>query len=167
MAEACSQFDVRSFMETKFVDTSEPVGSTLTTGGPPRYLDQNWTIRRAFASWARRAARLEAAQRFGYEDSNSVFFVPDQQGTARMSLSLTQPLLNGAGRWYNTSAVVLAQIDTAIAGDKFAKDLQNFLLDVQRAYWELYRERVVLLQKRKLFEEGRQIHRRAGRPPRD
>ena len=29
-------------------------------------------------------ARLEAAQRFGYEDSNSVFFVPEQQGNARL-----------------------------------------------------------------------------------
>src|SRR4029079_3071177 len=41
VAEACAQFDFRSFMESKFIDTSEPVGSTLTTGGPPRYLDQN------------------------------------------------------------------------------------------------------------------------------
>jgi outer membrane protein TolC len=159
VAEACSQFDWRSFMETKFLDTSDPVGSTLTTGGPPRYLDQNWNYSAGVRRLGETGARLEAAQRFGYEDSNSVFFVPDQQGTARMSLSLTQPLLNGAGRWYNTSAIVLARIDTAVAQDKVARDLQNVLLDVQKVYWELYRERVVLLQKRKLFQQGRQIHR--------
>ena len=42
ICEAQAQFDWRTFMESKFIDTSDPVGSTLTTGGPDRYLDQNW-----------------------------------------------------------------------------------------------------------------------------
>src|SRR5688500_4888127 len=42
ICEAQSRFDVRSFMESKFVDTSEPVGSLLTTGGANRYIDQNF-----------------------------------------------------------------------------------------------------------------------------
>jgi outer membrane protein TolC len=158
IAEACAQFDVRSFMESKFIDTSEPVGSTLTTGGPPRYLDQNWHYSAGLRRFGETGARLEASQRFGYEDSNSVFFVPDQQGTARLALSLTQPLLNGAGQFYNTSAIVLARIDTQAAHDKFSGDLQTVLLEVQTAYWELYRERVVLLQRRKLLAEGRRIY---------
>jgi len=158
IAEAHSQFDVRSFVESKFADTSEPVGSTLTTGGPPRYLDQNWTYSAGVRKLGPTGARLEAAQKFGYEDSNSVFFVPDQQGTARLSLSLTQPLLNGAGQMYNTSTVLLAQIDTQVAHDQFSRDLQNVILEVQKAYWDLYFQRVVLLQKRKLFQQGRKIH---------
>jgi outer membrane protein TolC len=157
IAEACSQFDVRSFVESKFVDTSEPVGSTLTTGGPPRYLDQNLIYSAGVRKLGPTGARLEAAQKFGYEDSNSVFFVPDQQGTARLSLSLTQPLLNGAGKLYNTSTVVLAQIDTQAAEDQFSKDLQNVILEVQKAYWDLYFQRVVLLQKRKLYQQGHKI----------
>ena len=158
IAEAHAQFDVQSFVESKFADTSEPVGSTLTTGGPPRYLDQNWFTSAGIRQLGPTGARLEAAQKFGYEDSNSVFFVPDQQGTARLSLSLTQPLLNGAGRMYNTSTVVLAQIDTEIAHDQYARDLQNVVLEVQKAYWDLHLQRVVLLQKRKLHRQGRQIY---------
>jgi outer membrane protein TolC len=158
IAEACAQFDVRSFMESKFIDTSEPVGSTLTTGGPPRYLDQNWHYSAGVRRLGETGARLEASQRFGYEDSNSVFFVPEQQGAARLALSLTQPLLNGAGRFYNTSAIVLARIDTQAAHDRFSADLQTVLLEVQTAYWDLYRERVVLLQRRKLLAEGRRIY---------
>ncbi|HJS07656.1 MAG TPA: TolC family protein [Pirellulales bacterium] len=158
IAEACAQFDVRSFMESKFIDTSEPVGSTLTTGGPPRYLDQNWHYSGGVRKLGETGARLEASQRFGYEDSNSVFFVPEQQGTARLALSLTQPLLNGAGQFYNTSAIVLARIDTQAAQDKFSGELQTVLLEVQTAYWDLYRERVVLLQRRKLLAEGRRIY---------
>jgi outer membrane protein TolC len=156
--EACANFDTRSFMDSKFTDTSEPVGSTLTTGGPPRYLDQNWTYSAGVRRLAPTGARLEASQKLGYEDSNSVFFVPDRQGTARMTLSLTQPLLNGAGRFYNTSAVVLAQIGSEIAQDQLAKELQNVVLEVQRAYWNLYLQRVLLLQKRKVLAQGRAIY---------
>jgi outer membrane protein TolC len=145
-------------MESKFIDTSEPVGSTLTTGGPPRYLDQNWHYSAGVRRFGETGARLEASQRFGYEDSNSIFFVPEQQGTARLALSLTQPLLNGAGRFYNTSAIVLARIDTQAAHDRFRGDLQTVLLEVQTAYWDLYRERVVLLQRRKLLTGGRRIY---------
>ena len=34
--EAQAEFDVRAFVESMFIRTSDPVGSTLETGGPPR-----------------------------------------------------------------------------------------------------------------------------------
>src|SRR6185436_8615512 len=40
--ESEGQFDWRAFMESRFTDTSDPVGSTLTTGGPSRLIDENW-----------------------------------------------------------------------------------------------------------------------------
>ena len=103
-------------------------------------------------------SRFEASQKFGYEDSNSVFFVPVNQGTARMSLSLTQPLLNGRGPAYTTHLIVLGQIDTRVACDRVAGDLQDLLVEVHRAYWDLYLQRSLLLQKRKLFRQAVEIH---------
>jgi outer membrane protein TolC len=158
VCEAEAQFDWRTFMESKFIDTSDPVGSTLTTGGPPRYLDQNWYYSGGVRRQTVSGARIEAAQKFGYEDSNSVFFVPDQQGTARMSLSLAQPLLNGRGPAYTTHVIVLAQIDTQVARDRVEKDLQDLLVEVHRAYWDLYLQRSLLLQRRKLFRQAVEIH---------
>jgi outer membrane protein TolC len=158
VCEAEAQFDWRTFMESKFIDTSDPVGSTLTTGGPPRYLDQNWYYSGGMRRQTISGARIEAAQKFGYEDSNSVFFVPDQQGTARMSLSLAQPLLYGRGSAYTTHLIVLAQIDTQVARDRVARDLQDLLVEVHRAYWDLYLQRALLLQKRKLFRQAVEIH---------
>ena len=145
-------------MESKFIDTSDPVGSTLTTGGPDRYLDQNWYYSGGMRRQTTSGARFEASQKFGYEDSNSVFFVPVNQGTARMSLSLTQPLLNGRGPAYATHLIVLAQIDTQVACDRVARDLQDLLVEVHRAYWDLYLQRSLLLQKRKLFRQAVEIH---------
>lgn len=158
VAEAYSQFDLHSFMESKFVDTSDPVGSSLTTGGPDRYLDQNWGYTGGVRRLGPSGAKLEASQKFGYEDSNSIYFLPEQQGTARLSLSLTQPLLNGAGQMYNTSTIVLAKIDTQVAQDRLVRDVQDILLEVQRSYWDLYLQRVLLLQKRKLYQQGKQIY---------
>ena len=155
--EAESRFDVRNFIESKFVDTSDPVGSTLTTGGAGRFVDQNWTNAAGLRRRTYTGAQFEASQRIGYEDNNSIFFVPTEQGTARLTLSVTQPLLNGRGRAYNTSLIVLAEIDANIARDQLARDLQLVLLDVHRAYWELYVERAALLQRRRLYQEATTI----------
>ena len=145
-----ARFDMKSFMETKFVDTSDPVGNLLTTGGAKRFLDQNWNYSGGVRQQTSMGGQLEMAQRFGYQNNNSIFFLPAPQGTSRITLSLTQPLLNGAGKKYNSSLTVLADISTGIARDEMSGDLQALLLDVHRQYWDLYLQRAALLQKRKL-----------------
>lgn len=157
ITEECARFDPRTYAESKFVDTSDPVGSILTTGGAPRFIDQNWTYNMGFRRRTPTGAQFEASQRFGYENNNSIYFVPTQQGTARMALSLTQPLLNGAGRAYNSSLIVLADIDAKIARDQFSKELQALLVEVHRAYWDLYLQRSVLLQRKRLYAEAVKI----------
>lgn len=152
--EAQSRFDVRTFMESKFVDTSEPVGSLLTTGGASRYVDQNMRYSAGLRKKALSGGQFEVSQRLGYENSNSIYFVPPYQGTARLTVGFTQPLLNGAGCQYNESLIVIAQVETAAAQAQMARELQALLVDVHRAYWELYLQRALLLQKRKLFEEA-------------
>ena len=52
---------------------------------------------------------------------------------------------------------MLAQIDTAASQDDFSAQLQSHLLEITRAYWELYLERANLLQKRRLLDAARQI----------
>ncbi len=69
------------------------------------------------------------------------FFVPEQQGNARMSLSFDQPLLNGFGTTYNTALIVLAELDTNLAVDETSAALQQQLTSIAEAYWELYLQR--------------------------
>ncbi len=155
--EADSQFDWVSFVETQWRDISEPVGSTLTTGGPSRFRDHHFTNSLGMRRRNTLGGQFEASQQFGYQDTNSLFFIPGDQGTARMTLGYTQPLLRGAGRVYNTSLTILAQIDSALAQDEVSRQLQSHLVDVARAYWDLYRERAVLLQKQKLYDRAAEI----------
>lgn len=157
ITEAAAKFDAKAFSETKYINTSDPVGSLLTTGGPSRYLDSNWSGSAGLRKKGSTGAELEASQKIGYENSNSLYFVPPDQGTARLSLRLTQPLLNGAGAAYNNSVLVLAEINANVAQDRFASDLQTLLYQLHQSYWDMYLQRAALLQRRRLLDQSRGI----------
>ena len=70
----------------------------LTTGGPSPWIDTHWTAAAGIRKQGLSGAQVEVSQQVGYEDSNSLYFVPNHQGTARMSITLTQPLYERRGR---------------------------------------------------------------------
>ena len=154
ITEAEGKFDTRAFAESRLVDDSDPVGNTLTTGGPPRWIDTHWYGSAGIRKQGLSGAQLEVAQQIGYEDSNSLYFTPNHQGTARLGLTLVQPLMNGAGAAYNGSVMVLADIGSDIARDRFSHDLQTLLLDLYRNYWDLYLQRSALAQRTRLYGQA-------------
>ena len=154
---ADAAFDWTAFLDARWDDLSEPVGSTLTTGGPNRLSDHNANVEIGVRRRNVVGGEVEIGQRFGHQTNNSVFFVPNDQGTARLSLSYTQPLLRGAGRVYNTSLTVLAKLETSISRDEFERQLQDHLLDITQSYWNLYFERGRLLQRQRLLRRGATI----------
>lgn len=157
VVNAASQFDPRAFLDSKFTDTSDPVGNVLTTGGANRYLNRNFVnsggLRKQFSS----GAKAEAAQRFGYEDSNSRFFIPPNQGTSRITLTVTQPLLNGAGSAYNLSSIYLAELGVGAATEQMQKEVENIIIEAHRNYWDLRVQRAALLQRAKLQQQALDI----------
>ncbi len=155
--KAKANFDATLFTDTRYTGTSDPVGNTLTTGGPPRFIDETWYgsggLRRRMLS----GAQVELSQRMGFQNSNSQFFDPNNQATARLNLTLTQPLMKGAGQAYNSAIVVLAQLDAGMAHDDFAREMQSYLLDFHKSYWEIYLQRAVYLQRRRLRNEAVEV----------
>lgn len=158
VSKAGAVFDWSAFVESKYVDTSEPVGNTLTTGGSPRFRDNHWTAGGGFRRRTASGGQFELAQRIGYQDTNSFYFVPTQQGTGTFALSFAQPLLRGAGRSYNTRLIVLAQLEAKSADEEFVRRVQAHLLEITRTYWQLYLSRAVVLQKRRLYDEACRIY---------
>lgn len=154
---ADAAFDWTTYLDARWDDLSEPVGSTLTTGGPSRLEDHNVSVEMGIRRRNPLGGEVEIGQRFGHQNNNSVFFVPNDQGTSRLTMSYTQPLLRGAGRVYNTSLTVLAKLRTDVSRDEFERQLQDHLLDVTQSYWNLYFERGKLLQQTKLLESGVEI----------
>jgi outer membrane protein TolC len=156
--EADSNFDWVRYLDTAWNDTSEPISNTLTAGGTAtRFNDNTFQLNGGVRRLTRSGGQLDIGQRFGWQDNNSTFFIPDNQATGQMTLSYTHPLLRGRGQAYNNSIVFLAQIDAEVAEHEFMATLQEELLEVTRGYWALYLERSVLAHQMRLFLKTQQI----------
>lgn len=158
IVEADAVFDWTQFVDTRWNDRSDPIGSSLTAGpGVTRFLDQQWAGKAGLKKKTSTGAQVEIAQNFGYQDNNSIYFIPAPQGTARLTLGFTQPLLRGSGQAYNTSLTYLASIDKDIADDELCRQIQGHLLEVSRAYWATYFERGLLYQKLRSYRRAEEI----------
>ena len=157
--EADSNFDWVRYLDSAWNDTSEPIGNSLTAGGTAsRFNDQTFQATGGFRRLTRYGGLLDISQRFGWQDNNSVFLVPDQQATGQFTVSYTHPLLRGRGAAFNNSLVFLARVDAKVAEHEFMATLQEELLEVTRSYWALYLERAVLAHQMRLFLKTEQIY---------
>lgn len=157
--EAIAEFDARMFMETRFNRVSEPVGNELTVGpgGSRRLRENDFVSSAGVARKSSSGARVEFAQQIGMFNNNSDFTDPRHQGNTQLTLNITQPLLSGAGKQYNTSLIMLAQLDERVAWDQVANQLQDYLVEVTENYWQLYLERARLKQKERHLQRGETI----------
>ena len=152
--EADSDFDAISFIRSQFEDRVDPIGNVLS-GVPDGILKDNiWSGEFGIRRKLRTGATYELGQTLGFKNSNSNFFVPQDQGTATLALNVTQPLLRGRGRYYNQSQILIAQSASGAAWDTFSAELQEEIQETVRAYWQLYFDRSVYLQKKKNVERG-------------
>lgn len=158
IVEAQAAFDPAAFLDSRWDDQNDPVGNTLTTGGASRYLNNQFSGAAGLRQRTHTGGKVEVAERVGFQNTNSTFFVPNPQGTSKLVLNYTQPLMRGRGREYNQSLTVLASIDKDVAEEEFSRQLQSHLLEVSRSYWGLYLERALLAQKRQSLERAQKVH---------
>ena len=159
IVEEQAEFDWTTFIEATYDDKNDPVGNTLTLGpsGDTRFEDRNLYGSAGLRKRMGQGGELDVASRAGYQRTNSSFFVPGQQGTTRLEVNFTQPLLRGAGQIYNESRIVLASIDRNVSEDELAGKMQDHLVEVYKSYWTLYRARAVKLQKLRLLQRAIEI----------
>ncbi|MEL7212134.1 MAG: TolC family protein [Pseudomonadota bacterium] len=100
---------------------------------------------------------ISVSQRFTTTDTNKTSYIPGEQTTARTTIALVQPLLRGSGVGTNDAPRRIANMDTAIATEEFRRQSEAHLMEVERAYWNLYVARAVYLQKRRLAGNGAQL----------
>lgn len=156
---ADAEFDSTAFVEGKFTDTNEPVGSLLTTGNADdRYRDATLASSAGLRRKTRRGGSLELTQRGGYQDNNSTFLFPNSQATTRLELNFTQPLMKDRGRAVNNTRILLAQIDLKLATNEVRANLENHLIDVTRAYWDLFQARAEWMQRDRLLGRAQLLY---------
>ena len=150
-------FDPALILETKYGRTNDPVGNTLTTGGPPRLVEESLNASAGVRRLTRTGTVLDLSQQIGLLDSNSQFFDPVNQGNARLSLSLTKPLKAGSGRLYNERLLTQARISGDISWQEMRGDVEQRVFEVINSYWQLYQRRCYLMQQDRLIERGLKI----------
>lgn len=155
--EAMGDFDPVAYFDYRLTDLDEPVGSTLKTGGPDRFLEDEWVFKAGIRKKFVTGTEIDISQRWGVLDNNSEFLEPKDQGNARLAITLTQPLLNGAGIRYNRSMIEVARIDGSVSRDEFKRQIESHLLELIRSYWGLYLERAVLVQRRALVDRTQEF----------
>lgn len=151
--EARGEFDTNAFLQGKFDRKNDPVGNTLTTGGASRFRQDEWSTEAGAKKKFITGTEVTLSQELSRTDNNSVYFVPNPQSKATLSLNIVQPLLKGAGVSYNRSTLRIARIDSEIAMSEFIRQSESHLLEITRTYWALYAARVTYLQKAKLIDE--------------
>jgi hypothetical protein len=152
-----SVFDPIVRLDTKFRGDQDPVANRLQTGGPPVLEDNNWS---ATAGIQRRLASGTTAdlfQRLGFKNSNSLFFSPQDQGTASVGLDIVHPLLRNSGREFNRSQIVLAELQGQISFYDYQVELQREMVEIGNLYWQLLHARQVVLQAQRSRDRATQI----------
>jgi outer membrane protein TolC len=156
--EADADFDPAFFTRNLFEDRTDPVGNSLTVGGGLQFLqDHIFTSDTGIRRKLRTGADFEISQRIGFQNSNSQFFVPQDQGTATLAINVSQPLLRGGGKYFNRIQICIAQSAGEVAWEVFSAELQDELQRVLSAYWQLYYDRSNFLQKRRNVDRGQRI----------
>ncbi len=156
--EEGAAFDWRSFLESGYSDKNDPVGNLLTTGNDENRLkDRTWNANGGIRRTNEQGGEVELAQRLGTQQNNTRFLSPNPQGTSRLELNYTHPLMNGAGRYYNRSRIVLAEIDSRRSRAEVMSLLQDHLLQVTESYWDLYRARSRYIQRVTLTQAAEQV----------
>jgi outer membrane protein TolC len=151
--EAKGAFDTNTYVQGKFDHANDPVGNTLTTGGADRFKQDQWSFEAGAKKKFITGTEVTLSQQVGRTDNNSIYFVPDPQSTAKLALTVVQPILKGAGVSYNRSIIQIAKLDSQVAMSEFIRQSESHLLEITRTYWALYAARVTYLQKARLVEE--------------
>lgn len=155
---ADAQFDPLTFLDANYTDTNDPVGSELTTGDQSeRFRDNLFASSAGVRKKLTSGGNLEVVQRGGFQNNNSTFLTPNAQGTSRLELNFSQPLLRDHGKAVNRTRVILAKIDAQITNSEVREEIQTHLVDVTTAYWELYQARAEWLQRNRLLASAQEM----------
>ena len=148
-------FDWGTFVNTAWNDTSVPVGSLLQTGtAGGRFEETQLSVEGGITKLLATGGDIRVGQTFGRLDNNSLFLSPDDQGISRLVIDYRQPLFRGAGKRYTQRQIVLARLDFEQIQNQSTQRIQEYLVEVVSAYWQLYQARAVLVQTRRSYDRA-------------
>jgi len=149
--------DLLAGQRGRTVSLPETVHATIKPAGAERAITDEDEVEFGVRSRLLTGGEISVSQRFTTTDSNRVTYIPGEQTSSRTSISLVQPILRGSGISHNDSPRRIANMDTQIAIEEFRRQAESHLLEVERAYWNLYVARAVYVQTTHLAGHGSRL----------
>lgn len=150
-------FSPQLFAELDYAHGDQPTGSILTTGKTGRFiqdsLEGEYGIRQRIGT----GGEVSLSHRMSTLRNNSEFLDPNPQTGSELVLSVAQPLLRGAGSTYVHSEIRLAELDRSMARGETVRLLEEYILEVNRAYWGVYLSRAALAQRQQLTKQTSEL----------
>jgi outer membrane protein TolC len=155
--EAKGRFTPEFFAEASTSREDERATSPAIAAGAARAVDEEEELEFGVRSRLKTGGEISLSQRFTATESNRTTYIPGEQTSARTVISLVQPILRGGGVKYTDSPRRIANMDTQIAVEEFRRQSEAHLMEVERAYWNLYVARAVYIQKAHLAGHGSRL----------
>ena len=95
--------------------------------------------------------------------TGSSWSVFDPSYGSDLSVSISQPLLRGAGKRANTYAIRIAEYDRHITDARTKLEVIRVIADVDRVYWRLYAAKRELDVRKKQYDLAEALYEQAGR----
>ncbi|MEM9043710.1 MAG: TolC family protein [Pseudomonadota bacterium] len=151
------RFDTFAFAEAGYERTDRIRSSTLETGtsssAPNELEEDEFGFEVGLRQPLITGGEITLSQRIGGTDSNSEFFIPEDQADSEFRIELTQPLLDGAGIGVNTAPIQLARLERDQSIAELQRQIETQLIEVVRTYWALFAERGRVIQRERLIKD--------------
>ncbi len=148
-----ASFDWATFIQSNWDERNVPISSALD--GAFNRLENHTLLNSAGVKRQNGiGGAVRLAQDLGFADSNSQFFQPANQANARIALEYQQPLLQGAGLLVNRSRISIAIANAGISQEQLTAGLQDHLLNVISAYWDLVAKRGEFVIQKRSYERA-------------
>ena len=136
--EAEGRFKPEVFVEARYEDRDIPTTSLAQTAGDDRLREDDFATEFGVRKRVRSGAEVTLSQRFSSLETNLIEFDPAEQSRSRTVINVRQPILRGGGFSFNRALDNVAKLETDVAVQEFRRQSENHLLEVARAYWNLY-----------------------------
>ncbi len=149
VSEQEAAFEAAFFSNTSYAKTDTPVASTIEIAGTKRnylYTDLGVQV----------PLRTGGTVTFDLADSrtksDSIYSTFDPSYGSDLSVSISQPLLRGAGNRANTHAIRIAEYERQITDARTKLEVIRIIAAVDRVYWRLYAARKELEVRKKQYD---------------
>ncbi len=158
--EEQAAFEAAFFSNTTYSKTDTPVASTLDiSGSKVNYLYTDLGVQVPL--------RTGGTVTFDLADNrtktDSIYSVFDPAFGSDLSVSISQPLLQGAGNRANTHAIRIAEYERQITDARTKLEVIRVIAAVDRVYWRLYAARRELQVRKQQYDLAKTLHEQAQR----